>query len=119
MKVCRLAACKLSGGGAISYLFLFREVLYETLSCILSLLNLNDDQNLIYPDNFLGSADFFVPTSLSRLLSAQSTSRLGFVPTSPFSLSIDKIHYQLCTTSFDRLNFLFSRAKKKEKKRAR
>ena len=45
----------------------------DFLSCIFSRLNLNDDQNLIYPDNFLGSADYLVPTSFSRLLSAQST----------------------------------------------
>ena len=42
-------------------------------SCILSPLNLNDDQNLIYHDHSLGSADYFVPTSLSRHLSVQTT----------------------------------------------
>ena len=45
----------------------------DSLSCILSPLNRNDDQNLMYPDNFLESADYFVPTSFSRILSVQTT----------------------------------------------
>ena len=32
----------------------------------------NDDFNLIFLDNFLGSADYSVPTSVSRLPPAQS-----------------------------------------------
>ena len=76
----------------------------DSLSYILSPLNLNDDQNLIYPDNFLGSADSFVPTSFSLLLSVQTTtsSRLR----ANISLLTLNWHNPL-TTSYNRICFSF------------
>ena len=66
---------------------------------MLSLLNPNDDQNLMYPDHFLGSTDYLVPTYFSRLPSQH----IYDVVSAPYQhlhsrCQLRKINYQLLTT---------------------